>query len=172
MKITILFFDENKKCALICKSRWKEKAPAHMCWNKMVKLNGAWIIISLQRVARRGERLICYSVLYFLHNALIGWSCSHQSLWDFAAGEFAVASTLVPPALCTLRSEAVAYWELSLISVNSGKLGKRRHPHFVHMKTLAWDQLNFPLKTATDGRLELSACYMLAYTNVLILFKM
>lgn len=72
MKITILFFDENKKCALICKSRWKEKAPAHMCWNKMVKLNGAWIIISLQRVAERGER-DWFATLFSISCTILEW---------------------------------------------------------------------------------------------------
>lgn len=47
-KITILFFDENKKWALICKYRQKEKSLAHMCWDEMVKLNGAWKISNLQ----------------------------------------------------------------------------------------------------------------------------
>ena len=145
-KIAFLFFDGNKKWALICKHRQKETAPAHMCWDKMVKLGklGALKISRLQRAAQ----WVWFSPSpCLLHGAGIGWPGSQEPLWGIVAGALFVAS--MTGAICTDRWSSIP--PVGPCAPSGWVWGKRSRP-------LAWDQSWSHRSTEADGWLELSGC--------------
>lgn len=161
--MNITFFPKT----LICKYRKKKRSHARMCWDKMVKLNGAWKISSLQSAARRRKgSLICCSALCDPAQRL-DWTLplAAVTLRLFAAGGHAVAS--VPRPTCAERaldgSGAAAHRWAPLITAHSSsrrKGGVKKKgvisAAFV-WRQLAGDQWKSPANTVADGWLELSA---------------
>lgn len=145
-----------KKSRLWYASMDRREKPLHICaeikWSSSMELEKS--AFKEQREEEGETDLLLYTL--FLHNALIGWSSSQQSLWDFAAGGLAVASTI---ATCAVHIEQ---WSSSPPVGSSDQFTQtgceRRAIPILRVKALAWAQLKLHHKTEADGWLELPAC--------------